>query len=562
MSTVPETTVAEPTRSEGSISRHLGIAIVAFAIAYLPLVYQHFATLWQRPQYQYFPFVLAAFGYMLGTRWKSSARHVSRASAITALHWAVLGTAWVMLLVGVYMYDPWLGAASAVLTSAIVLSLVSDRRVTNMWGIWCLLWLIIPLPLDLDQKLVLNLQALSSKLSSGVLDLIGINHLMAGNVLQLPDKQFFVDEACSGIVSVMSVVTAGAIYAVWFNRSLLHTLSLLLSGVAWAVALNVARIVTIAFAHDKGFSYDLSEGTPHEILGLVLFCLTFLALVSSDRVLEFILAPVDVSDTVANEAKRNPLILLWNRTVRFLTPGIDDEEDATESVPRSESRVLSRLPWIAGGFALLGIVHAIGWSLVENRAGFVVNTMDAIDGTEFGKNIGDWELTSFETIERDDNSGYGDRSKSFGYRHAKLGLTVLASIDFPFRGSWHELTNCYGYSGWNLTRRTVESPPDGAWRYTDADFDMQPEQYGHLLYSIIDDSGDEVSPPTDGIQASLWRRMRRRGPKSVWPTMLQCQVWHQANAELNDRDRQEVLAFFLQFRTKMMGLAEAANPYK
>ena len=171
------------------------------------------------------------------------------------------------------------------------------------------MWLLVPLPFNLDTQVILKLQSLSSRISSNILDMWGVLHLMAGNTLQLPDKQFFVDEACSGIVSVMSVIACGLIWAVWQNRSLPHMGLLILCGIGWAVSLNVARICIITFSH-AWWQIDLSSGTPHEILGLCLFVVTFVALISTDKVLEFVLQPIETDIMGHTPEARNPLVRL------------------------------------------------------------------------------------------------------------------------------------------------------------------------------------------------------------------------------------------------------------
>ena len=69
----------------------------------------------------------------------------------------------------------------------------------------------------------------------------------------------------------------------------------------WAISLNVARICWVAIAH-AWWNADLSTGRPHEMLGLFLFVMTFVALVSTDRILAFLLNPIPVSD---GEERRN-----------------------------------------------------------------------------------------------------------------------------------------------------------------------------------------------------------------------------------------------------------------
>ena len=159
--------------------------------------------------------------------------------------------AFLILLFALAIRSPWCAMVSLiVLMASTFLRISGVRKVVNLWGIWLLLWLMVPAPFNLDQKLITKLQIVSSRLSSFVLDAIGIQHLMEGNTLWLPAKQLFVDEACSGIISMLSIVACAVIYAVFKNRSPLHLVLLALASIAWATLLNVLRISTIAYALD------------------------------------------------------------------------------------------------------------------------------------------------------------------------------------------------------------------------------------------------------------------------------------------------------------------------
>ena len=106
--------------------------------------------------------------------------------------------------------------------------------------------------------------------------------------LILPTKQLFVDEACSGIVSVISLSTCAAIYAVWQRRPLVHIALLMAAAVGWAVLLNVVRIVTIALAEAHA-GVDLAEGVAHTLLGLGVVALNVLAVIALDWLLHALL---------------------------------------------------------------------------------------------------------------------------------------------------------------------------------------------------------------------------------------------------------------------------------
>ena len=75
-----------------------------------------------------------------------------------------------------------------------------------------MLWLLVPLPFRWDVRLVFALQDWSSRAASLMLDFWGVDHLLAGHILELPHQQFLVEEACSGIQSLFSLLAFAAIY--------------------------------------------------------------------------------------------------------------------------------------------------------------------------------------------------------------------------------------------------------------------------------------------------------------------------------------------------------------
>ena len=238
--------IQNPLTSRLPFSLPAGIAIL---VGYAPLVALHLWGLWRREQYQYFPVCHRRLRLPADhalPAWCDRAVHREPSQVVTASY----VVAWVLLAAATLIQSPWMAAVSLnILLVGVLISLGQTRQITNLFGIWLLLWLLVPLPFDVDTRVVVRLQSLSSRISSGILDMWGVRHLMSGNVLQLPDKQFFVDEACSGIISVMSVIACGLIWVVWRNRSLLHVVLLILAGVGWAISLNVARICIITFAH-------------------------------------------------------------------------------------------------------------------------------------------------------------------------------------------------------------------------------------------------------------------------------------------------------------------------
>jgi exosortase len=549
---------------EGNAWRRLGqsatLELLLLLAAYGAVVVAHFIILWQSQEYQYFPFVVAAIGWLGYHRvQQSSRRHAGSESYSYPMSCAVLATA--MLIVSVIVDAPWVGLASLnIFLAGVVYQVTRAHSAPGIWGVWALSWLLVPLPFGLDRRLMLSLQTASSWLSSQVLDLVRINHLMAGNVVQLPSREFFVDEACSGIVSVMSVIAAGAVYVVWQRRTLIHSVILLCAGIGWAVCLNVARISLIAITHHR-YGIDLSTGWQHDALGLGLFGLTFVAVVSTDQLLLFLLEPITGE---SGGHGRNRLLAAWNWIV---TPkGQLDEVSHGAEAPHLDLPTVSlpRRPWLmlmaCFGLIQLGL-FGIGLSVADPS----VNRLLTIQGDFLPTQIGVWEKSDFSEQHREDKELFGEFSKVFRFKNRRTGQLASVSFDFPFpsRQGWKELTVCYTSTGWTLNNRNVNAPPatskDNGWNYVEANLVNQMNENGYLKFSHVDGIGNVVSPPTGGIAEKVWRRLRRTTTYLTSPHLFQTQVWVVAEAPPDEQTKQEIQQLFSLSRLRLRDFLGSAQ---
>jgi exosortase len=531
-------------------------AITVIALAYAPMLWAFFGQQWSRPQSQFFPFVLAAFGGMLWSRWRQAPAVL--ADEVPPVWPAAMlgGLAWLSLVLAIAMYNPWLSAVSAILAvGAVCVHLSLRRRVTYLWGLWATLWLIVPLPLGWDQQLVFQLQLLSSRLSSQVLDVLGVSHLMSGNQLILPDKQLFVDEACSGIVSVMSIVACAVIYGVWRNRPPLFILALAAGGVFWAVIMNTLRISAIAAVH-TWWGVDWSAGMPHETLSLVIFLATFGALLSTEQLLAGLLAAVETPWVVrtGHEMRYGQwLARAWDWANSFWEP----DEGATEPVPVAPSPRLATpsSPRAMRTFARAFFPAAFAFGLLAaGQIGLMAwagaNPAIAVAGVQRAANLaenslpatlGGLQRTKFEIARREQDDIFGEFSRSYVYSDAG-GAPHLVSCDFPFSQGWHELTICYTGAGWRVTKRSTKSAPSdavgGAWRYVEAELERDDGAQGYVVWSMFDEAGEPVSPPLGALRDQIWRLFVRRSPYVPTTQMFQTQVFISDPERISDERKQ------------------------
>ena len=149
---------------------------------------------------------------------------------------------------------------------------------------WAFLFLMIPIPTLILNEITMPLQFLASKLGSSLLRLVGVPVLREGNVIQLPSITLEVVEACSGIRSLVSLITLAIIYGYLLEKNKIIRIVLVISAVPIAIAANALRIMGTGLAGSY-WSPDKAEGFFHEFSGWVIFILSLLMLFGVHRLL-------------------------------------------------------------------------------------------------------------------------------------------------------------------------------------------------------------------------------------------------------------------------------------
>jgi len=138
---------------------------------------------------------------------------------------------------------------------------------------WAFLFLMIPIPQIVFNQITLPLQFLASWLGSCLLALLGVPVLREGNVIHLPVMDLEVVEACSGIRSLVSLVTLATIYGYFLEPRIWLRIFLALAAVPIAVAANGLRVMGTGLLAQY-WSPDKAEGFFHTFAGWVIFLLS------------------------------------------------------------------------------------------------------------------------------------------------------------------------------------------------------------------------------------------------------------------------------------------------
>lgn len=126
----------------------------------------------------------------------------------------------------------------------------------------------IPLPYILYDSVAFPLQILASKISFMSLNIFGFPVFCEGNLIHLPSVVLQIEEACSGIRSLISLLALVTIYSYLNQRGFLPRLLLIMCAIPIAVISNSLRVlitgIIITFYGEKiglGFFHGFSGWT-------------------------------------------------------------------------------------------------------------------------------------------------------------------------------------------------------------------------------------------------------------------------------------------------------------
>ncbi len=278
-----------------------GIAIsFAIAFAYATVLVKLFHDWWNDENYSHGLLIPFIIGYILWSQREKLASVPVKSATFLG------GTAVVLGLLGL-----WAGVAGAELyTQRLSLLLLIAGTVVYFWGVrllryllvpFGLLFLAIPIPAIVFNKIAFPLQLFASRCAVWSMSLLGIPVLRQGNIIELKPlnsidtKKLEVVEACSGIRSLMTLITLAVVFAYfthspsddtpssgkrfgwlrsyWFWRSTI----IVISAVPIAILTNAFRVSgTGVLAHYYGT--EVADGFFHSFSGWAIYIVAFVLL--------------------------------------------------------------------------------------------------------------------------------------------------------------------------------------------------------------------------------------------------------------------------------------------
>ena len=447
--------------------------LVLFSFGFVPLLAAFFVNLWARPQYQHFPLALIGAGFLIWMRMKQVRRPLlpGRAgvgSGLLVLTFACLAAATVL-------WSPWLGCIASLFGGAYLVWTTGGWKLLRpILPAISLAATVIPPPLRLDAEATLYLRSLAVTWSSEILDTLGVVHVLGGNIIELPEKKLLVEEACSGINSVLFILTACLFYTFWRRRGLLRVLLCVSASLAFVLMGNVIRITLGAWL-EYNYHINLLSGWPHELMGLVMLAAYLGLIISFDELLQWI-----------------PL-----RQTQPSTPG------GVAPARKTASPAYRRSPRLGGVvaclFGALGLAELwMGWRSYQHlgRHPFVMAANSALtDKAVFTMpdKLGAWSRVTAEVGGNHFIQALGISSKIWRYKSGPIEAAL--AFDYPFLG-YHDVRICYANTGWNVAKtERIADPTGAAPARMEVLMRREPLGFGELWFTTLDEQGRPVESP-------------------------------------------------------------------
>jgi len=250
----------------------VSLLVLLIGVIYYKILNGLVAQWLQDPNYSHGFFVPFFCGWVLWksrTRLQATSAHKNRAGLIIIV--LSLG----ILILGVLGAENFLSRTSLIfLLAGLIIYFRGWQWFRILFFPWVALFLMIPIPSIIFNQIALPLQFQASALASNLLGFIGIPVLREGNVIHLPSLTLDVVEACSGLRSLVSLITLAVIYGYLFESKTLRRALLVVLAVPIAVFANAFRIMGSGVLGEY-WSPDKAEGFFHLFSGLLIFGVSF-----------------------------------------------------------------------------------------------------------------------------------------------------------------------------------------------------------------------------------------------------------------------------------------------
>jgi exosortase len=251
-----------------ALSWKVPVTIALLAWLYSSILF-HLALQWRNDSNFSHGFLVPAFALFVLWRNKLHLQSIP----VKPSSWGLLVVAFslLVLVIGVLGAELFLARISLlfVIAGLVLTFLGVDHLRATLFALSCLL-LMIPIPAIVFNEITFPLQILSSQIASAMLPWFGVPVLCEGNIINLAAMSLEISEACSGIRSLLSLITLAVIYGYMVSSLKWVRIALVAAAVPIAVLANSFRIVVTGLLVQY-WNPRKAEGVFHAFSGWLVF---------------------------------------------------------------------------------------------------------------------------------------------------------------------------------------------------------------------------------------------------------------------------------------------------
>ena len=272
MSTTLQSSGADPAESleapASAIARHIQIAVlgVLLTIAFWPILVSMYGSWFDVNAYmEHGLLVVPAAAYMAWTN-RTKLIQVPHSPSISGVLLLFLGA--LLATLGIAAHWVWVGRMAFLVSLIGCIAAVYGLRMVRelAYPLFTLIFMVAP-PTFVYERVTLSLQLLASRFGELSLEALGYSVVREGNILELVGSKLSIEEACSGLRSLLSITFMCALYNYFFVKGNSMRALILLMSIPIAIIANIVRIIASGVASQ--YNKELLHGEWHDAFGYV-----------------------------------------------------------------------------------------------------------------------------------------------------------------------------------------------------------------------------------------------------------------------------------------------------
>ena len=264
-------------------ARYRTPVILAITIGLILIIYSNaliwlFTAWWSDPYYSHGVLVPLISGYLI---WSKRALLSELPKESSGLGIPVIVAGLLIHGVGLFRTIRFASAISIVIVLAGIILFIYGTEVMKSL-LFPVSFLIFMAPIPFAPVIGAALQAPSAGLAATLVSALGIPATVTGAEIRLTECAFDVGAPCSGLRSIISLLTLAALYAYLLEGSIVMKAVVFVSALPIAIAANVLRITSILLVANA-YGSDAAMRFFHDFSSLLLFSISLIGLLIVGR---------------------------------------------------------------------------------------------------------------------------------------------------------------------------------------------------------------------------------------------------------------------------------------